>query len=49
MAYNSSYGTADLTSASIDGVAIFIITLIGFAGIVALIFVGKWAMKSFKK
>ena len=49
MAYNASYSTSDLTEASVDGLAVFIITAIGFAGIVALVLVGKWAMKSFKK
>lgn len=48
MAYESDYTADDVTSASIDGIVIFIVTLVGFAGIFALILVYKWGKKSVK-
>ena len=49
MAYTPSYTTSDVTSATIDGATIFIITIVGLMGVIALILVGKWAMKSVRK
>lgn len=48
MAYNSSYETSDLTEVTISGLAVFLIALIGFAGIIALVMVYKWARKNVK-
>jgi hypothetical protein len=48
MAYNSSYSTGDVTSVTIDGLVIFGITVIGFAGLIALVMLYKWARKNVK-
>lgn len=48
MAYTPEYTTGDVTSVTIDGLVIFGITVIGFAGLIALIMVYKWARKSVK-
>ena len=48
MAYNSSYVTSDLTEVTIDGLTVFLISIIGFAGIIALVMVYKWARKNVK-
>lgn len=48
MAYNSSYNTGDLTGVTIDGIAIFLITVVSFAGLIALVFLYKWARKNVK-
>jgi flagellar biogenesis protein FliO len=49
MAYSAQYSTNDVTSATIDGATIFVITIVGLMGVIALILVGKWAIKSFKR
>lgn len=46
MAYNSSYETDDVTAVTIDGLVIFGITLIGFAGLIALVMIYRWARKA---
>lgn len=48
MAYNSTYSTEDVTSASIDGLVVFIITIASLAGIIALILALKYAKKNVK-
>jgi len=46
MAYNESYDTGDVTDVVIDGLVIFGITLVGFAGLIALVMLYKWASKN---
>lgn len=48
MAYNASYATEDVTSVTIDGLVVFGITVIGFAGLIALVMLYKWARKNVK-
>jgi hypothetical protein len=48
MAYVAEYSTDDVTSVTIDGLVIFGITIIGFAGLIALVFLYKFARKNVK-
>lgn len=47
MAYNASYGTDDVTEVTIDGIVVFGITIVGLMGLIALVFLYKWARKQF--
>ena len=48
MAYNASYGTDDVTEVTVDGLVVFGITMVGFAGLIALVMLYKWARKNVK-
>ena len=48
MAYTPQYTTSDVTAASVDGITVFIITVVSLAGIFALIFAYKYARKNMK-
>lgn len=48
MAYNGSYDTTDLTEVTIDGLVVFAIAILGFAGLIALVMLYKWARKNVK-
>jgi len=46
MAYTPDYNTADVTDVVIDSLVIFGITFIGFAGLIAIVMLYKWARKN---
>ncbi len=48
MAYTPDYTEADLTEASIDGIAKFVIVAAGFVGLMVLVFLATWGVKKFR-
>jgi len=48
MAYNASYSTSDVTSAGIDLFAVIVISVVSFAGLAVLMWIGLWAWKKVK-
>jgi len=49
MAYTADYTEEDLTEASIDGIAKFVIVGASFAGLIALVVLVTWGVKRLRK
>jgi hypothetical protein len=47
--YLSSYATSDLSPVVIDGIVVFLITIVGLAGVVAMVMLYKWGKMRLKE
>jgi hypothetical protein len=47
--FGGEYTSDDISEAVIDGVGRFIITIVGFAGVIAVVVIGSWAISNFRK
>jgi len=46
--YVAQYSADDISSASISAVGSIIVAIMSFVGVIALLFIGSWAIKKFK-
>jgi len=49
MVYTQIYDVEDVTEASIDGLAVAVITVVSFVGVIVLFAVATWGYNKFKK